>query len=90
LRTLVLFIEHVYCSRKSASVRRPQFACEPAHCIRFEGIRCNDPYLNLVAFGTFEQPVFEADWPRRNAFKHHPRVAARTAGALDIGQELIG
>jgi len=87
---LVLFIEHVCCSRKSASVGRPQFASEPADRIRCERVRCNDPYFNLIALGAFEQPVLETDWPRRNAFEHHSRLATRTAGALDIGQELVG
>jgi hypothetical protein len=67
-----------------------KFTVNPACRFRFEGIGCNDRYLNLIASGTFEQPVFETDWPRRNAFEHHPRLAARTAGALDIGQEMVG
>lgn len=74
-------------SRRSAG--RPEFAGEPAHGIRFEGVRRNNRYLDLVAFRTFEQPVFEADWPRGNAFKQHPRLAARTARALNNGQELL-
>jgi hypothetical protein len=71
-------------------VRRPEFAGEPAGHLRVEGIRCNNPDLNLVAFGAFEQPVFEANWSYRNAFKHHPRLATRTASALNIGQEWVG
>jgi hypothetical protein len=62
----------------------------PANRIRFKGIRCNNAYFDLVAFGTFEQPVFETDRTCRNAFKHHPRLATRAASALNIGQEWVG
>jgi hypothetical protein len=44
----------------------------------------------VIAFGAFEQPVFETDRTRRNAFQHHPRLAAGTARALISGQELLG
>ena len=60
LLTLVLRIEHAL----PLSVRRSEFTCEPTGCFRFEGIRCNDAYLNVIAPGAFEQPVFEAYWPR--------------------------
>jgi hypothetical protein len=46
-----------------ASVRRSKFTVNPTRRFRFEGIRCNDRYLNLIALGAFEQPVFETDWP---------------------------
>jgi hypothetical protein len=45
-------------------VRGPEFASEPTGLIRFEGIRCNDAYLDVVALGAFEQPLFETNWPR--------------------------
>jgi hypothetical protein len=73
-----------------ASVRRSEFTGKPTGRLRFEGIRCNDSYLNLIALRTFEQAMFETNWPRRNAFQHHPRLAAGTARALDSGQELLG
>jgi hypothetical protein len=59
LGALVRCVEHGI-----ASVRRSEFTCEPTGCFRFEGIRCNDAYLNVIAPGAFEQPVFEAYWPR--------------------------
>jgi hypothetical protein len=34
--------------------------------------------------------VLETDRPGRNAFQHHPRLTARTARALNGGQELLG
>jgi hypothetical protein len=72
------------------SVRRPEFAIKPTGRLRFEGIRCNDAYLNVIAFRAFEQPVFETNWTRCNALQHHPRLAVRTAMALDSVQELWG
>ena len=44
----------------------------------------------MIASGAFEQPVFEADGARSNAFQQHPRLAAGTARALNGGQELLG
>jgi hypothetical protein len=44
----------------------------------------------VIAFGALEQPVFKTDRPRRSAFQHHPRLATRTAGALNSGQEWCG
>ena len=73
-----------------ASVRCCQFTGKPAGCVRFEGIGCGDVQLDVIAFGAFEQPVFETDRTRRNAFQHHPRLAAGTARALISGQELLG
>jgi hypothetical protein len=67
-----------------------KFTVNPACRFRFEGIGCNDRYLNLIASGTFEQPVFETDWPRRTALQHHPGLAAGAARPLDSGQELLG
>jgi hypothetical protein len=37
-----------------ASVRRSKFTVNPTRRFRFEGIGCNDRYLNLIAFGAFE------------------------------------
>jgi hypothetical protein len=45
------------------SIRRSEFSGKPTGRLRFEGVRCNDAYLNVIALGTFEQPVFEANWP---------------------------
>ena len=73
-----------------ASVRCSQFTGKPAGCVRFEGIGCGDVQLDVIAFGAFEQPVFETDGTRRNAFQHHSRLAAGTARALDSAQELLG
>ena len=73
----------------AASIRRRQFAGKPTGCLGFEGIRCNDVYLDLIALGAFEQSVFETNRPWRNALQHHPRLATRTAGALNGGQELL-
>jgi hypothetical protein len=75
---------------KIASVRRSELAVKPSEGVRFEGVRRNDAYLDMIAFGAFEQPVFEADWPRRNAFQHHPGLTARTAWALNTDEELLG
>jgi hypothetical protein len=85
LRPLVLCVEHGI-----ASVRRSEFSGEPTGCFRFEGIRCNDACLDMIAVGTFEQPVFEAYWSGRNMFQHHPCLAAGAARALNSGQELFG
>jgi hypothetical protein len=49
------------------SVRRPEFTIKPTGRLRFMGIRCNDAYLNVIAFRAFEQPVFETNWTRCNA-----------------------
>jgi hypothetical protein len=81
LRPVVLLVEH-----RTASIRRSEFSGKPTGCIRSEGIGCDDVDLNVIAFGAFEQPVFEADWPGRNALQHHSRLAARTVRALNSGQ----
>jgi hypothetical protein len=31
---------------------------------RFERVRSDDAYLDVIAFGALEQPVFETDWSR--------------------------
>jgi hypothetical protein len=85
LRTLVLFVEHGV-----TSVRRSELSGKPSGRVRFEGVRRNDADLNVIAFGAFEQPVFEAGWPRRNALQHHPRLAMGTAKAHNSAQELLG
>jgi hypothetical protein len=72
------------------SIRRCKFSGKPANGVRFEGIRCDDAYLDVIAFRALEQSVFETDWARRNAFQHHPSATARTAKALNCGQELLG
>jgi hypothetical protein len=72
------------------SGRCPEFAAKPTGRARFEGIRCSDTDLNLIAFGAFEQSVFEADRAGRNPFQYHPRLAAGTARAFNGGQELLG
>jgi hypothetical protein len=46
------------------SVRRSEFSGEPTSRARFEGIRCSDVYLDVIAIGAFEQPVFESDRAR--------------------------
>jgi hypothetical protein len=72
------------------SVRRLKFTIKPSGRLRFKGIRCNDAYLNVIAFRAFEQPVFETNWTRCNALQHHPRLAVGTAMAFNSGQELLG
>jgi len=84
LRTLVLCVEHVF-----PLVGRSEFASEPTGCIRFERVRRNDAYLDMIAVGTFEQPVFEAYWSGRNTFQHHPRLAAAASKAFNSGQGLV-
>jgi hypothetical protein len=74
---------------RAASDRRPKFSVNPTRRFRFEGIRRNDRCLDLIALGAFEQSVFETNRPWRNALQHHPRLATRTAGALNGGQELL-
>jgi hypothetical protein len=44
----------------------------------------------VIASWAFEQPVLEADRPRRHAFQHHPRLAVEAARALNSGQKLLG
>jgi hypothetical protein len=44
----------------------------------------------VIAFGAFEQPMFETDGTGRNPFQHHPCMATGTARALNCGQELLG
>src|ERR1700689_908112 len=73
-------------SMASPSVRCPEFSGKPTGRVRFEGIRCGDAYLNVIASGAFEQPVLETDGTRRNAFQHHPRFAAGTARTFNGGQ----
>jgi hypothetical protein len=46
------------------SARRSEFSVNPSGSLRFERIRCNDAYLNVITLGAFEQPVFEANWTR--------------------------
>ncbi len=75
-------------SMRTASGRRSKFTVNPTRRFRFEGIRCNNAGLNLIASGAFKQSLFKTDWPRRNAFQHHPRLAAGTTRPFDSGQEL--
>jgi hypothetical protein len=86
LRALALSVEYALLP----SVRCPEFSGKPTGSVRFQGIRCSDAYLDVIALGAFEQPVFEADGARRHAFQHHPGLAAGTAKALDGDQELLG
>jgi uncharacterized protein (DUF4415 family) len=72
------------------SVWRSEFPGKPTGRLRCDGVGCNDVDFHVIAPGAFEQPVFETKWPRRNAFQHHPRLAAGTARALNSGQELWG
>jgi hypothetical protein len=72
------------------SIRRSELSEQPTDCRRFEGIGSNDADLDLIAPGTFEQPVLETDGSRWNTFQHHPRLAAGTARALNGGQKLLG
>ena len=51
-------------SMRQPSGRRREFPGKPTGRLRFERIRCNDAYLNVIALGAFEQPVFEANGPR--------------------------
>jgi hypothetical protein len=69
---------------------RCEFAGTPTSRLRREWGGRNDVDLDVIAFGAFEQPAFEADWPRRNALQQHPRSAAGTARAFNRGQELLG
>jgi hypothetical protein len=73
-----------------ASVRGSEFSSKPSDRLRLEGVRRNDAYLHVIAFGAFEQPVLETDGPRRHAFQHHPRLAMETARALNRGEKLLG
>jgi hypothetical protein len=54
LRTLVLCVEHGLVLRNQRLTGRPGFAGEPASRFGFEGVRCNDADLNVVAPGAFE------------------------------------
>lgn len=80
----------VPCVERQPSGRRREFPGKPAGRPRFERVRRNDADLNVIAFRAFEQPLFETGWPRRNALQHHPRLAARTARALNHSQEGLG
>ena len=46
------------------SVWRSEFAGKPTGRIRCERVGCNDADLDVIAFGAFEQPVYEANWSR--------------------------
>ena len=46
------------------SIRRSELSEQPTDCRRFEGIGSNDADLDLIAPGTFEQPVLETDGSR--------------------------
>jgi hypothetical protein len=70
-----------------ASMRCSEIAGQPSDRLRLERVRRNDADLDVIAFWAFEQPVLEADRPRRNALQHHPRLAAGAAGALNSGQK---
>ena len=54
LRTLVLCVEHGLVLRNQRSTGRPGFAGEPTSRIGFEGVRCNNADLNVVALWAFE------------------------------------
>jgi hypothetical protein len=73
-------------SKALSSGRRAEFAGKPSGGARTHGIRCNDVYFNVIAPRAFEQPLFETDWPCRNAFQHHPRLAAGTERTLNGSQ----
>jgi hypothetical protein len=73
-------------SKALPSVRRCEFAGKPSDDLRVHGITCNDVYFNVIAPRAFEQPLFETDWPCRNAFQHHQRLAAGTEGTLNRSQ----
>ena len=85
LWTLVLSVEH-----GTTSVRCSEFSGKPSDRLRFERVRRNDDYLNVIAFGAFEQTVFEADRSRRSALQHHPRLATGTARTPNSGRGLLG
>jgi hypothetical protein len=51
-------------SMRCPSVRRSEFSVKPSGSLRFEGIRSNDSCLNVIAFGAFEQPLFETNGTR--------------------------
>jgi hypothetical protein len=86
LRTLVLCIEHALL----LSDRRSEFTREPTGRFRFQRVRRNDANLDVIAFGAFEQPLFETNRSRRDSLQHHSRPATRTAKALNSGQEWLG
>ena len=54
---LVLLVEH------GVLVRRPEFSGKPTGRRRCQGIRRNNVDLDVIAFGAFEQSVFETDRP---------------------------
>jgi hypothetical protein len=60
LRALVLCIEHALL----LSVRRSELTSEPTGRFRFQRVRCNDAYLDVIAFRAFEQPLFETNRSR--------------------------
>jgi hypothetical protein len=66
----------VRCVERQPSGRRRKLPGKPTGCLGFERVRRNDADLNVIAFRAFEQPLFETGWSRRNAFQHHPRLAA--------------
>jgi hypothetical protein len=55
--TLVLFVEH------GVLVRRSEFSGKPTGRRRCQGVRRNNVDLDVIAFGAFEQSVFETDRP---------------------------
>jgi hypothetical protein len=65
---------------------RPQFANEPTNVSRLHRIRRYDDFFDIIAFGTVERAKFESCRPRRDARKHHSRLAFGAAESLNREQ----
>jgi hypothetical protein len=69
---------------------RMQFANEPANSFGFHWIRRYDDLFEVIAFGAVERAKFVSGRPRRDARKHHARLAFRAAESLNCEQRDCG
>ena len=64
----------------------PQFADEPANISGLHWIRRDRDLFDMIAFRAVERAKFKSCRSRRNARKHHARLAFRTAQSLNCEQ----
>jgi hypothetical protein len=67
-----------------------QFANEPANSLGFHWIGRYDDSFDVTAFGAVERAKFVSSRPRRDARKHHARLAFRAAESLNCEQRDCG
>ena len=69
---------------------RMQLANEPANSLGFHWIGRYDDSFDVTAFGAVERAKFVSGRPRRDARKHHARLAFRAAESLNCEQRDCG